>query len=349
MKQRQSFAFSLFSLAIASAFLMNCKPNARESQVKEIIGADNRADIKDDRILSRLGLLNVGDHKCNAVLVAPDTIATVVHCLDSKNLGTIVGLTFTTAEGKSALVKQLLTIDKKKDLALYRLDKSGFNFFAPKLESKIAESIVVAGFDTTKNRWLHASCEIKEKSSEFASFTYDCDTAPGMSGSAVISNDRVIGLHVAYDKQLNQNLALDFSTVSNPSAEIAKRPRINLEWPPCICCHGCDVPKLELPSWEGFQGGMLDQLKNVAAPAVGEKAMDNGWSYPECLTSGLGVVTAVCTPAYTMICTATGLATAGTGVPPCLAWIGGTSGIVVGVACKQSCVDGRIKAGCPSI
>ena len=246
MKQQRSFAFSLISAAIAGAFLMSCKPNSGGSEVREIIGTDNRAEIKDERILSRLGLLDVGDHKCNAVLVAPDTIATVVHCLDSKKLGTVAELTFTTAEGKSALVKQLLTIDKKKDLALYRLDKGGFNFFAPKLESNIAESIVVAGYDTTKNRWMQASCEIKEKSSEFASFTYDCDTVPGMSGSAIISNDRVIGLHVAYDKQLNQNLALDFSTVSNPSAEIAKRPRMNLEWPPCICCHGCDGPKLEM-------------------------------------------------------------------------------------------------------
>lgn len=246
MKQLQSIASSLISVAIACAFLTNCKPNSRGSQVKEIIGTDNRADIKDERILSRLGLLNVGDHKCNAVLIAPDTIATVVHCLDSKKLGTIAGLTFTTAEGKPALVKQLLTIDIKKDLALYRLDRGGFNFFAPKLESKIGESIVVAGFDTAKNRWLQSSCEIKEKSSEFASFTYDCDTVPGMSGSAVISNDLVIGLHVAYDKQLNQNLALDFSTVNNPSAEIAKRPQINLEWPPCVCCRGCDLPKVDI-------------------------------------------------------------------------------------------------------
>jgi V8-like Glu-specific endopeptidase len=131
-------------------------------------------------------------------LIGPDLVVTVVHCVDSTKLGDTDGFTFSSANGKIARVQKLISADTKKDLAIYKLDTGSFDHFTPNLNSSVDQRITVAGYDTTSGKWLQSSCSIKTKEAASASFTYECDTVPGMSGSAVLSNGEVIGLHVAH-------------------------------------------------------------------------------------------------------------------------------------------------------
>ena len=339
MVKAMAVVLPLFTLSA-----VGCRDGSKGSAAKAIIGADDRTEIRDSGIRSRLGLLNVGDHSCNATLIGPDLVVTVVHCVDSTKLGNVDGFTFSSANGKIARVQKLISADTKKDLAVYKLDTGSFEHFTPSLKSAVDQRITVAGYDTTRGKWLQSSCSIKSKAADSASFTYQCDTVPGMSGSAVLSNGEVIGLHVAHDPKLNQNLGIDFASLSSPTADLANRPQINLEWPPCICCHGCDVPKL--PSLDDLKDGMMNQLRDLATPAVVNEAKGKGWTINECRNAAVGMVVAVTTPAHAAICSSALIASAGLGLPACISWIAGSTATVVGVACKQACVDGHLTGSC---
>jgi len=252
-------------------------------------------------------------------LIGPDLVVTVVHCVDSTKLGDTDGFTFSSANGKIARVQKLISADTKKDLAMFKLDTGSFDHFTTNLNSSVDQRITVAGYDTTSGKWLQSSCSIKTKEAASASFTYECDTVPGMSGSAVLSNGEVIGLHVAHDPKLNKNLGIDFASLSNPTADLANRPQVNLEWPPCICCRGCDVPKL--PSIEDLKEGMLNQLKGLATPAVANEARGKGWNMTQCTLLAVPVVNSATAPAHAAICSTAALATSGIGGAACIPWI----------------------------
>ncbi|MBM4254112.1 MAG: trypsin-like serine protease [Deltaproteobacteria bacterium] len=324
-------------LAFAAFTVVGCRDGKKASQAKAIIGTDDRTELQDANVLARLGLLNIGDHNCNATLIGPNVVITVVHCVDKADLSDVDGFTFSSASGKIARVEKLISADTKKDLAVYKLDTGKFEYFAPSLKSSVDQAITVAGYDLTSGKWVQSICNIKSKEAAAAAFTYECDTVPGMSGSAVLSNGEVIGLHVAHNSKLNKNLGLDFASLSDPKADLASLPQNSLEAfkMPCICCRGCNV---EIPNpLEAAKDAIIGNAAKVNSNILGDQAKAAGWTRATCGAVAAGVIGGTTIAAGTAIC-----AFMTVGAAACPAFLATVSPAVVVATCAQLCTDHRL-------
>lgn len=336
-------------LSLASVSALGCRDGKKASQAKAIIGSDDRTEIKDANVLARLGLLNVGDHSCNATLIGPDVVITVVHCVNGTKLGNVDGFTFSTATGKIARVEKLIAADPKKDLAVYKLDTGKFDYFTPSLKSAVDQGITVAGYDITSGKWVQSTCTIKSKEAEAAALTYECDTVPGMSGSAILSHGEVLGLHVAHNPNLNKNLGLDFASISNPTADLASLPQNKFEAfkMPCICCHGCDIPSIPTPpSPEKLVDQLVDSVKGLAITAVANEAKERGYNLAQCNLFAVPIVNLATAKEQAAFCATATVVTAGLGAPACAAMTLAASTALASLSCYQACVDGHIGGDC---
>jgi len=315
---------------------LGCKSTSKKSEVKQIIGTDDRVLVSDPEILSRIGLLDVGTHKCNASMSSPNTISTAGHCLSDVGLDNVTKFHFTTADGVVSKITRSISFDVKKDIATFQIDQVSAKYFNISNKSSVSDAIIVAGYDEKSDSWLQSSCKIEEKMADFAAMTYECDTVVGMSGSAVLKGLNLVGIHVAYSKSLNRNLALDLSSVTVADADIRKFPNTTKEWGPklpCWCCNGsCDV-KIPTPS---FDWAIEAVAKPVAAQLAGQ-AEQGGWTKLNCVSLSAGAVYAATTGYSAAICAVMNVA-----APACVAFLTASGGVITGATCVQLCQDRRL-------
>lgn len=320
--------------------IVGCKSAGNgQSSAKEIIGKDDRVKITDPKLRSRLGLLHVGDHKCNAALIGAGRIMTVEHCLGEK-ASQFVGFTFTNFEGKSAKVTEILGLDAKKDLAIYDLSRSDFSFFEMSFDAKVTDKIKLAGYDVDSESELESNCTVDQVIPASGVMTYNCDTKPGMSGSAILRGMKIIGLHAAYDKATNQNVGLDFASQLNESADVKTFKGLSYE-----CCHIRNVINVPHIRYDGpTLGSIIADIGHQIAPQVAgqvsAQAESGGWTSANCAAVGAG---AILLPAAAYIappCAASGFITSGIGVPACVA---GVSASAVGLVCIELCQEHHLQ------
>ena len=192
--------------------------------------------------------------------------------------------------------------------------------------------------------------------------THDCDSVPGASGSPILQDGKVVGIHQGYSQKLGKNTAsliqrenvrqesfaqilrqtdrLEVSCGDNCSKHCRRKVLGN--WVPNpICEVACNAER-------GLDCALEDASKGVVSKVLNDihdQAIRDGWTKQTCLKVGTPPILLASAVYITPICTAAGVSTVGWGVPACVTAITGT---IVTAVCTQLCHD-RILLDCKDI
>ena len=222
MRKKRIFSnyFVSFSVSLL-ALVCSCKTvnSNNASTSKAIIGGDERQYFNDPEVAKAIGVLSSPTSRCNAVLIGSSQVLTAAHCLDylamakAPDIRKFSGSFFTNADGSfTSDINGISSANYTSDIAILNLTSSATDGWIPFDPNSNLENVQIMGFDVNKNQLVRTNnCSLSMVADESAAsvFRYhNCDTVRSYSGSPLISNKRIVGVHIGYDQKANRNVAV---------------------------------------------------------------------------------------------------------------------------------------------
>ncbi len=166
-------------------------------------GQDDRAavDVSDpmNAVIGAVGM--EGEPICTAFKIDTNEYITARHCVVGQDGKTIDGLSFlTTTDAEAYPIQNFTRLDEKADLAYFSVN--GYHSDA-KLELAASTngggdlSVYSAVESENKLRLVtDGNCKSVGQDPASGMIIHDCDTVPGASGSPLLANGKVIGVHL---------------------------------------------------------------------------------------------------------------------------------------------------------
>ena len=214
---------SLYIYIFIALFANGCKSTG-SSDVSGIIGEKNWKVSNSHTHSNKVGaFISAGSKKdsigCVGFLVGENLVATAVHCVQDPIA--FAGATFRTKSGKKANIVELMEIDSAKDFVIYELDERYKQYFEI-AEAKINEKIEIVSFNPEDESFISSQCYIADNIKESAAFSYKCDTLASFSGSPILQEGRVVGMHIGYSKKNNLNYGLNITNYTPGTKNISQ-------------------------------------------------------------------------------------------------------------------------------
>ena len=228
-------------ILIIFAAVLSCKEEGREkaSHTAAILGQNPINYGAPFLDIEKHGTIQVAENTCNATLISSNTVILALHCIKEDPLA-YVGLKFKPLKGEQSRVIDAYLVDDKKDSVIYVLDTDYPKYYSLGI-LELGEPIYMRGIEFGPGKEQGAiyevNCRAVSLQPEYASFTHDCDTKVGFSGSAIIQNDKVVGLHHGYNSALNLNIGVDFGLLFEEEGDIVKLSATNDEIVQECCGH----------------------------------------------------------------------------------------------------------------
>lgn len=264
----------------AAAFFLNCScgPIAtQDSTVSQIIGQDERIAAP-PQYRNLVGSLSFRDfHVCTAFLSGPNTVSTATHC--APHLDSTHQYSFITQTGKRIPLKSKI-FQKNSRFVSFETKEPTTNF----LES--------APLDLNSPIELISYSEVEQilRISTSNSFEptphgvlHEMDTEPGSSGSPIVQNGRVVGIHEGAVEGRLKNYAI--RTVSGRDSLSDDDIPLNPEWK---CNSDCNWYQPDCHIWKELNcnTGLITVCgRNLSVPLI---------SYSACQLA-IGSLPATCT------------------------------------------------------
>lgn len=191
-----------------------------KSGVQQIIGEDNRTTDNTEWIRGRVGaLLKDGSHHCTAFATGPRTITTAYHCIENQPEMLLQVKTDESASRKVDLsrfsfkvanrttgVAKVRSVLRDSDIAVLEIAEPNTSWFelGSYTRRPISQIISVNGDDTG---CITNSARVFE-TNRMGVFAHALDSIPGASGSPILQNDRVIGIHIGALRNFNLAVAV---------------------------------------------------------------------------------------------------------------------------------------------
>ena len=215
---------SLISLGACNGSDQTYQPNA-------IIGTNDLIETKEEITLSKHGYLKTGKRSCNAFLTNNNEVTTALHCVGEDPLS-FIGYKFEPLSGMVANVADVVFLDDTKDMITYTLDKQYKNHYPLSFELDQSKDLTLVGIDHESGKLLQTNCPVGELLPGQAAFEHSCDTKKKYSGSPLLQNGHVVGIHIGFNPTKNVNYALNLTQMTDDSADIAElEVDAELEWP----------------------------------------------------------------------------------------------------------------------
>ncbi len=192
---------------------VSCK-HSQTSEVKQVIGNDDRVTMNSKAFDDRIGALIGPTTKCNASLVAENTVVTALHCVPK---GREKNFTFFSADNSfsskvSAIKKKYVNVD----LLFLNLENKSPQFFEIYKSDTIATATIFA-YDTEKG--IVTDLTDCTKNSAGKIFQHTCDTVPGYSGAPFIIDGKIVGVHLGHDYTSRKNIGVSLEGRDSSSLE----------------------------------------------------------------------------------------------------------------------------------
>lgn len=200
---------------LASTILIACS-----SENDTPYTADDTMTLNADSFSKTVGYLKIGETLCTGFLTDFYEITTAYHCLEVSPGETYDPqyITFLLEDGSEYKVSNIAALLPRKDMARLQLETPAqqfLKFSTPKLETGI-----LVAFDQDEQKIINQKCKIEKFYETPGVFAYKCDTKGHYSGSPIIQEGKVVGMHVGYKPKIDRKVAINFGQVDNENTDV---------------------------------------------------------------------------------------------------------------------------------
>ena len=208
------FTFLLFAIIL----LLSCinQNGSNNSEGKGIISENGQLKIESTIFDEMVGVVVGGGDFCTGFASGPNEISTAAHCV--KNSDCIFqqcDFYFKPFKGTSQKILSAKIYDERKDYAVFTLDRTFSKYFESaqisfeKKASILSYGIRQGTIDTKDKCSIHQYDGIK------GTFSHSCELAEGTSGSPIIQENKVVGIHIDNIPSQNTNLAISMISLTD--------------------------------------------------------------------------------------------------------------------------------------
>lgn len=221
MKSSVSFQIMLIAGGVTGA--LQCVTTGCKSQgvpESSVISASSATGSElpkiDPALRSAIGVLDLGDRKCNAVLITPSTITVAGKCVQGR-MKQFSGFKFLALTGGVSKIAAAYSYDAGKDLVIYQLSRSLSGYLVPESEAKAQDEVRIAGLDQSSGQEFSVNCVVTERVPEYAAMIYQCESPlpADIPGAAVLKNGQLVGLHMGFYKSRAAYVGTEFGTMDS--------------------------------------------------------------------------------------------------------------------------------------
>jgi hypothetical protein len=208
------------SLGLVFAATLACTgPDGSPNFVKAIIGEDNRQPTADSALARLIGQLKVGETTCTAFASASNEITTAGHCVSLDDNFQPSAATFKAADGTSYDLTELILLDAKKDIAVFKVQQQFPTYL--RQSPLLGGSLSLAAIDpNTGILTSDRTCNYEKTIGSAGAIVHSCDTVPGESGAPLMQDGNVVGVHVGYKESLDRNVAFDLRRLNDETVDM---------------------------------------------------------------------------------------------------------------------------------
>lgn len=268
---------------LAFTLVASCTAGEETSHTTSIIGESNDLTIiSNDETRAKHGLIETGEKLCNAFLEAENLVTTALHCI-GEDADQFIGYTFKNLQGVESDLVEVVYLDPKKDLVTYMVDYNYPSYYKKELAMNLNAKLELRAIvDET----LYSTfCPIVKAEPDFAVVRHTCDSSPGFSGSPMIQDGKVTGVHLGSQLVDNDyNYAIDFAFLSSEEADITGLEDFRGEFGRRLRIHR--APRISIPN---PLDAVNDAVKNKANE-LANSAKSQNRDYDDCViivTAGL--------------------------------------------------------------
>jgi V8-like Glu-specific endopeptidase len=361
--------------ALVIASLLGCTiQNSEPTKTSALIGKDDRQAVPATDS-SRLAIGQFGKGLCTGFFSGPNTITAASHCvknLKSNELGHLE-----TVDGSRYRIQKIISLNLTNDVATLSTIDSNPKFLASGSINPSAPAELIGWDSFSKDFKLSKTPILSPQSASQGLFTHELDTEGGNSGSPILQDGKVIGMHLGWvgtksnpnSSTANQsiekatvvrNIAVNLTECDSANLRaIGSALNLECKWD-CSkkCCKRIAGHKVCEPTCktacETHNGGcdaadeaarlakiLEKKLVKEVAEAVEATTPKSSWTYGDCDGTGARVIVAGAGAVVAeKIC-------GGSSAGLCAGGGAATVAAIHSLVCKQLCVDGHITEGCP--
>ncbi len=177
-------------LASSVLFISGCSVAEKTSNLDSIIGNDDRALLSSFDLKAKIGTINYKNRPiCTAFASGKDEVTTAAHCLQDSDLSS-----FSVVINGKSFKPSVKGLETKADVMV--LSVSGVNEYLSSENSSNSEKHFVVSFASDKNEFVVSAEGTTTDSVYPGLIEHTFATAPGASGSPLLQNGKVIGVHI---------------------------------------------------------------------------------------------------------------------------------------------------------
>lgn len=126
---------------------------------------------------------------------------------------------FSTPAGKKSRISVIVEFEPRTDILKLRTTEKFDKLLG---QGKIeGGSLKLVGYDQSKGElFTNENCKLEKKIGTTGGLAHSCDTIPGMSGSPILQNRKVVAIHLGYLEKLDRNAGFELSRASDKSATV---------------------------------------------------------------------------------------------------------------------------------
>ncbi len=240
---------------------MSCSQSEKPpSFTAALIDQNDLVPEQSESYVQKIGSLTNGKSNCTAFLTGPSELSTAAHCVETADLKSF---RFNIANRLFKLKSRKL--NRKTGFASLVVDGNFENYF--EFDSLKSDAVTLVAYDYQNHELAsHKSCRVNRDLNYKGLLVHTCDSVAGMSGSPLLQQGKVVGIHLG-SLPLNQaNGALE-ATYRDDSKMNLPLGLIKPEGLFGKCNPWCDSDGISDPTTE--QGNALGKVKDNTARVLG--------------------------------------------------------------------------------
>ena len=179
-------------------------PRPQSYKPKAIIGKDNRSKLLDKTLSTLVGFISTPFGTCTAFVSHSDQITTSAHCIREVAVKDIV---FKRTDGMEISVLDIRKVFAKADVAYLLVAKQESYLKQGKFNSSMPATVI--SYDDESNTLQTNQCAANGSGIIY----HVCDTLKGSSGSPIMQNDKVVGVHLGVLENNKSNVGVQLSSI----------------------------------------------------------------------------------------------------------------------------------------